>query len=75
MPGPRMSEAEIKAIVDKLADITRELQDADPNDKTEIFQQLGLRLTYQLDRRLVGAHIEAPKHWYFDSASGATHLF
>ena len=39
---PRMSEAEIKAIVDKLADIARVLEDADPDDKSEIFRRLGL---------------------------------
>jgi hypothetical protein len=53
-----MSGAEIKAIVDKLDDITRELQDADPDDKTEIFRKLGLSLTNHLGRRLVEAQIE-----------------
>jgi site-specific DNA recombinase len=38
----RMSETEIKAIVDKLAEVARVLQDADPDDKAEIFRQLGL---------------------------------
>jgi hypothetical protein len=33
----RMSEAEIKAIVDRLADLARVLSDAEPNDKSEIF--------------------------------------
>jgi hypothetical protein len=42
---PRMTEAEIKTIVDKLADIARVLQDADPDDKAEVFRQLGLKLT------------------------------
>jgi hypothetical protein len=39
---PRMSEAEIKAIVNRLANLARVLADADPNDKSEIFRQLGL---------------------------------
>jgi hypothetical protein len=41
-----MTEAEINAIVDKLADNARVLQDADPDDKAEIFRRLNLRLTY-----------------------------
>jgi hypothetical protein len=39
-----MTEAEIRAIVDKLADIAAVLHDADPEDKGEIFRQLGLKL-------------------------------
>ena len=53
-----MSEAEIKAIVDKLADIARVLHDADPDDKAEIFRQLGLKLTYHPGRQLVEAKIK-----------------
>jgi site-specific DNA recombinase len=54
-PRPRMSEAEIRAIVDKLADIALVLRDTDPDDKAEIFRQLGLKLTYHPGRRLVEA--------------------
>jgi site-specific DNA recombinase len=71
-PRPRMSETEIKAIVDKLADIARVLYDADPDDKAEIFRQLGLKLTYHPGRQLVQAQIEAPQHWYSDSVRGGT---
>jgi hypothetical protein len=35
-----MNEAEIKAIVDKLADVARVLHEADPADKAEVFRQL-----------------------------------
>jgi hypothetical protein len=70
-PRHRMSEAEIKAVVDKLAGVARVLQDADPDDKAEIFRQLGLKLTYHPGRRLVKAQIEAP-HWYFESVRGPT---
>jgi hypothetical protein len=71
-PRSRMTEAEIKAIVDKLADIARVLQNADPDDKAEIFRQLGLRLTYHPGRRLFEAQIEAPQHWYSDCVRGGT---
>ena len=36
------------------------LQDADPDDKAEIFRQSGLKLTYHPGQRLVQAQIEAP---------------
>jgi hypothetical protein len=37
-----MSATDIKTIVDKLADIALVLRNADPDDKAEIFRQLGL---------------------------------
>jgi site-specific DNA recombinase len=70
-PRPRMTQQEIKSIVDKFADIARVLIDADPDDKAEIFRQLGLKLTYHPGRQLVKAQIEAP-HWYFESVRGGT---
>jgi hypothetical protein len=41
----RMAEAELKATVDKIMDIGRVLNHASPDDKAEIFRQLGLKLT------------------------------
>jgi hypothetical protein len=41
-----MTDAEIGSIVDKLTDIARILSTANTEDKSEIFRQLGLRLTY-----------------------------
>jgi hypothetical protein len=66
----RMSEAEIRAIVDKLADIARVLTDADPDDKAEIFRQLGLKLTYHPGRRIVDAEIEPAPRGFFDGVRG-----
>ena len=74
-PAPartRMSEAEIKAVVDKLADIALVLEDADPDDKAEIFRQLGLKLAYHPGKQLVEAQIEVPQHWQIDSVRGPT---
>jgi S-DNA-T family DNA segregation ATPase FtsK/SpoIIIE len=47
---------------------------ADPSDKSEVYQQLGLRLTYQPGRKVVqGAiHLDAPGHWFFDGVRGGT---
>ena len=58
--------------MDKFADIARVLIDADPDDKAEVFRQLGLRLTYHSGRQLVKTQIEAPQHWYFESVRGPT---
>lgn len=72
--GPsRMSEAEIEAIVAKLADIARVLQDADPEDKGEIFRQLGLKLTYHPGRRLVQATVQPAGYWFSMVSEGRAH--
>jgi site-specific DNA recombinase len=68
----RMSEAEIKAIVDRLADLARVLVDADPNDKSEIFRQLGLRLTYHPGRGIVEAQIMPAECGFFEIVRGGT---
>jgi hypothetical protein len=67
----RMTEREIKSIVDKLADIARVLADADADDKSEIFRRLGLKLTYHPVRRLVEARIKPDQHRFFESVRGA----
>jgi hypothetical protein len=69
---PRMTDAQIKAIVDKLADIALILRDADPDDKAEVFRQLNLRLTYHPSRQLVEAQVEIPNHWQMESVRGGT---
>ena len=58
-------------MVDRLADITRVVQDADPDDKAEIFRQLSLKLTYHPGRQLVEAQIEAPQHWAAEGPGAA----
>jgi hypothetical protein len=50
-----MTQQEIKSIIDKFADIARVLTGADPDDKAEIFRQLGLRLTYHLGSQLASS--------------------
>ncbi len=58
-PG-RMTKAEGKELVDQLAGIVVTLRAADPTDRAEVNAQLGLRLTYQPDRRLVTAEMTPP---------------
>lgn len=60
-----MSEAQIKAIVGKLADIARVLADADQDDKAEIFRQLRLKLTYHPGRQIVEAENRIGPLWVF----------
>jgi hypothetical protein len=58
----RMTEQEIRSVVEKLGDIARVLREADTDEKSEIFRQLGLKLTYHARRRFVGAGIEPAPH-------------
>jgi hypothetical protein len=71
-----MSESEIKAIVDRLADLARALQEADPNDKSEVFRQLGLKPTYHPGKETVQAQI-TPAECGFSKVSegGLEHAF
>ena len=68
----RISEAAIKAIIGRLADLARVLADADPNDKSEIFRQLGLRLTYHPGRALVEVQVMPAECGFFESVRGGT---
>ncbi|MEV7327277.1 hypothetical protein [Micromonospora sp. NPDC093244] len=45
----RMSRSQIADLVRALGDIVAVLRDVDPDDKAEVYRQLGLRLTYQPD--------------------------
>ena len=55
-----MTEAEIKAIVNKFAELAEVLRDADPDDKAEVFCQLALKLTYHPRRQLVEVRSRFP---------------
>jgi hypothetical protein len=67
-----MSEAEIRSIVDRLADMARILGKADPEDKAEIFRQLNLKLTYHPGRMLVKAEVRPTQFGFFESVRGGT---
>ena len=67
-----MTEAEIRAIVDKLGSVAEVLSNADPLDKAEIFRQLGLKLTYHPGRQLVTATVEPAEFGFFESVRGGT---
>ena len=54
-----MSPDEITAIVRALGDLVKVLNDADPADKMKIYEQLGLRLTYNPGANTVDVEVEA----------------
>src|SRR5690606_13165942 len=49
----RMSRDEIAALVGQLGEIIDVLREADLADRAQVYQQLGLRLTYHPDQRKV----------------------
>ncbi len=51
----RMTSQEIKELVDTLGGLLNVLQTADPADKLEVYRQLGVKLTYNHERRVVTA--------------------
>lgn len=62
-PGDRrLTREEITAMVQQLGDIIGVLREADPADQAEVYQQLGLRLTYHPDERKVRVQSSLPAH-------------
>jgi site-specific DNA recombinase len=55
----RMSREEITALVNEIADAIAVLREADPDDKAELYRQLGVRLTYHPETQTVSvqAHV------------------
>ena len=72
-PRSRMGEPQIETMITKLGDMAAVVRDADPNDKPEVCQQMGLKLTYQPGQKVIhrAIHLEAPGHWVFDGVRGA----
>ncbi|WP_406076006.1 zinc ribbon domain-containing protein [Micromonospora sp. NBC_01638] len=58
----RMSRSQIADLVQALGDIATVLRDADPDDKAEVYRQLGLRLTYQTETQTVRAAVDLSAH-------------
>jgi hypothetical protein len=60
-----MTEQEIRAVFDKLADVVCVLSEAAPNDKSEISCQLDLKLTYQPGEKNRGSEDRTCSPWVF----------
>ncbi len=54
----RMSREEMEAVVTALGDLARLIQDADPQDKADIYAKLRLTLTYQPEEKEVQAIVK-----------------
>jgi len=54
----RMTKEEITAIVDTITSLMTVIRNADPHDKSELYSQLGLHLTYNPGPRTVTARAE-----------------
>ncbi|WP_253770696.1 hypothetical protein [Nonomuraea roseoviolacea] len=50
-------------MIEKVGDLVRLVGQADPDDKAELYTQLGLKLTYYPEKQYVGARVEPePPH-------------
>lgn len=58
----RMSRDEIARLVDSIKDLAAAVHQAAPEDKTEIYQRLGLTLTYHPGQQKVLAEIDPDQH-------------
>src|SRR5690606_35676916 len=54
----RLTEEEIAAMVVAIRDMRRALKSANPQDKAEVYSQMGLRLTYEPNHNAVIAQAE-----------------
>jgi site-specific DNA recombinase len=52
VPGGKLTKYQVRALVAGLRDIVSTLADADPEDKAELYRQLGITLTYSPDGRV-----------------------
>ncbi len=50
--GEKLTNSQTRALIDALGDIVAALADADPNDKAELYRELGVNLTYHHDGRV-----------------------
>ena len=57
-----MTPEEIRGLVEALGNIQVVLRDAHPQDKWEVYRQLGLILTYHPDKHLVHAAVNLDAH-------------
>ena len=54
VPGGKLTKEQIRRLVLELRDIASVLATADPKDKNEVYAELGVRVTYDHHRRVVG---------------------
>ena len=52
IPGGKLTSSQVRALVDALRDIVTVLAEADPEDKAELYGELGVNLTYHPEGRV-----------------------
>jgi hypothetical protein len=68
-----LSEDDIIAILDELGDLVAALGDADPEQKLDVYRNVGLYLTYDPGTRTVRASIDLAAHrWNLVGVRGST---
>jgi site-specific DNA recombinase len=67
-----MTKSQIKDLVNQLGDIVATLNNGDPTDRAGAYAQLGLRLTYQPERRVVTAEAQPTKTCAYVRVRGGT---
>ncbi|MDX3229716.1 hypothetical protein [Streptomyces sp. ME19-01-6] len=60
--GARMSRDEIARLVRSIKDLAAVVRQAEPQDKAEIYRQLGVRLTYDSGKHKVLAEMRLDQH-------------
>jgi site-specific DNA recombinase len=56
-PRQRLTRDQISALVQQVGELTTALAEADPTDRSEVYRQLGLKLTYDPEQQKV--HVQA----------------
>ena len=60
----RMTKEEIGALVKQLGDLRTVLVDADPTDKAEVYERLGLQAMYHPGKQTVRVEISLGSNWW-----------
>ncbi|BCY07345.1 recombinase family protein [Actinoplanes sp. L3-i22] len=61
-PTRRMGIAEVRALVESLGDVGAVLRRASPEDKAQVYREMGLRLTYAPETKTVRADVDLSTH-------------
>ena len=62
--SPRMTKDEISVLVEQLGDLRTVLVDADPSDKAEVYERLGLQAMYHPGKQTVRVEISLGSNWW-----------
>jgi DNA invertase Pin-like site-specific DNA recombinase len=74
--GEAIAEEEVIELLERLGDLTKTITAADPLDKADLYQQLGLKMTYYPQKQLVEARvIPEPPHVRSVCVRGRTQTF